>query len=605
MIGLFPLKQSTASQEVPLGPFLSDTDGKTAQTGLTIANTDIKLWKSGGTTESNKASGGATHILAGRYYAVLDATDTDTLGPLEINVHVATALPVKLRCVVMTANAYDSLVSGSDRLQVDTAEVAGTSQTARDLGANLDAAVSTRAPSATALSTAQWTNTRAANLDNLDAAVSSRMATFTYTTPPTVVQIRTEMDTNSTKLDATISSRAPSSTALSTAQWTNARATNLDNLNAQISTVATPAQVLTQVTAALNTYDPPTKAEMDAGFVPVSKTTETVAIKAVTDKLDTTLVIDGAVYQFTVNALELAPVGSGGGGSGATAAQVADAVWDEILNTHNDAGSAGAKLQAIAAGDPWGTALPGAYAAGSAGQILGSNLNATVGSRATQTSVDALGTNMNLLPAIKLKTDNLPTDPADASDIAASFTGVNTKLDMITGHVDTEITQIITDIATLLARLTAARAGYLDNLNGHVPQTGNAFPLVQNVQTRIPAALVGGKMDSNVSAMVNGIITAAVLAADAIAAIKSGLATPADIPTPTQIANAHLDLPDGIELDWTPREAIRVILGEAAGLLSGAQTDTNVFTNPAGTKNRITATVTEGGDRTAVVIDKS
>lgn len=105
-----PLKQSTASQEVLLGPFLDDTDGKTAETALTIANTDIKIWKAGGTTEASKNSGGATHIASGRYYAVLDATDTDTLGPLEINVHVTGALPVRRECIVLTAAAYDVLV---------------------------------------------------------------------------------------------------------------------------------------------------------------------------------------------------------------------------------------------------------------------------------------------------------------------------------------------------------------------------------------------------------------------------------------------------------------------------------------------------------------
>ena len=40
--------------------------------------------------------------------------------------------------------------------------------------ANLDAAVSSRAPAATALSNATWTDSRAAKLDNLDATVSSR-----------------------------------------------------------------------------------------------------------------------------------------------------------------------------------------------------------------------------------------------------------------------------------------------------------------------------------------------------------------------------------------------------------------------------------------------
>ena len=40
------------------------------------------------------------------------------------------------------------------------------------------------------------------------------------------------------------------------------------------------------------------------------------AVKAVTDKLNSGLVADGAVYQFTANMLELAPAGGGGGGSG-------------------------------------------------------------------------------------------------------------------------------------------------------------------------------------------------------------------------------------------------------------------------------------------------
>ena len=44
--------------------------------------------------------------------------------------------------------------------------------------------------------------------------------------------------------------------------------------------------------------------------------------------------------------------------------------------------------------------------------------------------------------AIKAKTDNLPIDPADASDIAGSFSTVNTTLSMIAGYLDTEIAAI-------------------------------------------------------------------------------------------------------------------------------------------------------------------
>lgn len=118
------LRQSTASQEVPLGYFLDSTDGNTEETALTIANTDIKLWKAGATTLANKNSGGATHISNGVYYAVLDATDTNTLGSLIVFCHVAGALSVKVECVVLTANIYDSLIGGGDLLDVELGTVA-------------------------------------------------------------------------------------------------------------------------------------------------------------------------------------------------------------------------------------------------------------------------------------------------------------------------------------------------------------------------------------------------------------------------------------------------------------------------------------------------
>lgn len=127
------LKQSTASQEIPLGYFLDSVDGDTAETGLTIANTDIKVWKTGATTLASKNSGGATHISGGIYYAVLDATDTDTLGPLVIFVHVAGALAIRVECVVLLAQVYDSLIAGSDLLDVSVTQLAGVAQSLTDL----------------------------------------------------------------------------------------------------------------------------------------------------------------------------------------------------------------------------------------------------------------------------------------------------------------------------------------------------------------------------------------------------------------------------------------------------------------------------------------
>ena len=48
-----------------------------------------------------------------------------------------------------------------------------------------------------------------------------------------------------------------------------------------------------------------------------SVATDVTSIKGVSDKLDTAMVIDGAVYQFTTNALENAPSGGGGGSTAA------------------------------------------------------------------------------------------------------------------------------------------------------------------------------------------------------------------------------------------------------------------------------------------------
>lgn len=119
------LKQSTASQEVALGFFVDSTDGNTEKTALTIANTDIRLHKTGATTLANPAAG-ATHISNGIYYWVADATDTNTLGPMTVYCHPTGALAVRVECCVLAANIYDSLIGGGDLLDVSTTQWLGT-----------------------------------------------------------------------------------------------------------------------------------------------------------------------------------------------------------------------------------------------------------------------------------------------------------------------------------------------------------------------------------------------------------------------------------------------------------------------------------------------
>jgi hypothetical protein len=106
------LRKSTASQSRILGPFLDDTDFKTAETALTIANTDIKLMSNGGAS-ANKNSGGGTHRVNGEYSITFDATDTATVGTLRVSCVVAGALPVFDNYWVLEAAVYDAIFAAS------------------------------------------------------------------------------------------------------------------------------------------------------------------------------------------------------------------------------------------------------------------------------------------------------------------------------------------------------------------------------------------------------------------------------------------------------------------------------------------------------------
>jgi len=116
------LKKSTAAT-IKLGPFIDDTDGKTAETGLTIAQADVRLSKNGGDFAKKNSTTSATHDENGYYDIPLDATDTGTLGRLRVAVNKSGALPVWQDFLVVTANVYDTLCS-TDSLDVNVTSLA-------------------------------------------------------------------------------------------------------------------------------------------------------------------------------------------------------------------------------------------------------------------------------------------------------------------------------------------------------------------------------------------------------------------------------------------------------------------------------------------------
>lgn len=112
-MGSFPLKYNTNNQRVPLGYFLSPTNGDTEQPSLTINNTDILLWKNGASSLVTKNSGGATLMSGGLYYAVFDATDSNTYGPMELYCHPSGSLVIHKLFEVLNPDVYDELMSAS------------------------------------------------------------------------------------------------------------------------------------------------------------------------------------------------------------------------------------------------------------------------------------------------------------------------------------------------------------------------------------------------------------------------------------------------------------------------------------------------------------
>ena len=166
---------------------------------------------------------------------------------------------------------------------------------------------------------------------NIDAAISSRMATFTYTTPPTAA-------------------------AISTAVWTE-----------PIPGSFAAGSAGAKLNSASSAGDP------WATALPGSYGAGTAG-NILGNRLDAAITTRLASASYTTPP---------------TAAAIATQVWSEALPGTYTSGQAGFKLNAAGtAADPWATVLPGAYGANTAGNIIGNRLDTNVGSRSTLT--DAL-----------------------------------------------------------------------------------------------------------------------------------------------------------------------------------------------------------------------
>lgn len=334
------LKQSTASQTRILGPFVDDIDFKTLETGLTIANTDVKLSKNGAAAV-NKNAGGGTHIVNGDYAFTFDATDSNTVGELRVTIAVAGALVVVAKFWVLEEAIYDALVgaaaAGFDANQrVDLGKWLGTAplalvsqliqaqanqlaaQAKADVNAEVDGALDTAVPvTPTADSINERvkrleedvTPARAGNLDNLDAGVSSRA---------TPAQVGTELDNRNLNDLIQITGSVNDASPTATSFVVNGGLSATDDFYNGLILVFTGG-ALAGIARRISDY------------VGASKT----------------LSLENALPQAPANTDPFSLVGIEAlSGTGPTAAQVADAVWDEARVDHVGAGSFGEGVKA-------------------------------------------------------------------------------------------------------------------------------------------------------------------------------------------------------------------------------------------------------------------
>lgn len=121
-------------------------------------------------------------------------------------------------------------------------------------------------------------------------------------------------------------------------------------------------------------------------------------------------------------------------------------------------------------------------------------IDAAVSTRASQASVDTVDDFLDTeIAAIKAKTDALPTDPADASDIAASFSTVNGTLTTIAGYIDTEVAAIKAKTDTLPASPAAVGSAMTLDLTQTVSDVGGAANTLGGVLGLL-RAMANGKM---------------------------------------------------------------------------------------------------------------
>lgn len=350
------LRQSTAIV-VRIGPFMDATNAVTPETGITLGAADqAEALKANGaaTVDISGATWAAVTGAAGWYDLSLTTSHTDTVGELVIVVQdESVCLPVYKTFQVIEEAAYDALFAASApgyvaNAPVNVAQISGDSGAADNCEAFFDgtgyAGTGNVIPTVTTVGTVNGlaANVITATSIAADAITAAKIATGAIDADAIAADAITAAKIANGAIDAAtfaagaIDAAAIADGAIDAATF--AGGTLLDEAGVRTALGLTAANLETLITTVDTVVDTiasrltATRAgyldNLSGGAVATAAAltviddfldTEIAAILAIAVKLDSALELDGSVYRFTINALEQAPAGGGGGSTDWTA----------------------------------------------------------------------------------------------------------------------------------------------------------------------------------------------------------------------------------------------------------------------------------------------
>jgi hypothetical protein len=266
---------------------------------------------------------------------------------------------------------------------------------------------------------------------------------------------------------------------------------------------------------------------------------------------------------------------------------VADAVWDEVLTgaTHNVANSAGRRLRQI---DAAFEVHSGTAQAGAAGTI-------TLDTGASATNDIYNGDRIIITEGTGAQEHGIVIDYDGGTKVATMAENwvvtpdATSVFEVVPADVDIEsvnhATQTAGDLAALITTLDTV-ADAVKAVTDALPDAGALTTLqadTDDIQTRLPAALVSGKMDSDMTA-----ISGDTTAADRLEALMDGvLIGQVNAGTPTTTTMATDGYPVGVDDTYKGR-----LLTVLTGTYAGEQTDITAYdaTGNAGGEQFLTFT---------------